>query len=173
MLYKHFYLHYTFHYKCVLLITYNPDNIIKKSLSFREVSILGSDCIVIHSEPKIETLDEILSNQLHFECNMSASIGQRYPSCKKYLVYSVAPCSTTHGHISFKWYVLIFMQWLFNRFSPHLIYIMHMLCFKQRQHWVIDSNENCFFFIAMAIPKLTFIKLLKHAINRIYKNKSN
>jgi len=31
-------------------------------------------------------------------------------------VYTVAPCSSNHGHISSKWYVLMFWQW-FSLFS--------------------------------------------------------
>ena len=35
--------------------------------------------------------------------------------------YTVAPCLSNHSHISCKWYVLTFGQWLFKCFSAPLI----------------------------------------------------
>ena len=42
---------------------------------------------------------------------------QRYSSLNNYLKYSMAPCQLNHGHISFKWYVIMFEQRLLLRFS--------------------------------------------------------
>ena len=41
---------------------------------------------------------------------MAATSGQSYSSLKNYLKYTVALCSSNHGHISSKWYVVMFAQ---------------------------------------------------------------
>ena len=51
---------------------------------------------------------------------MAASIGQWYPSLINHEAHTVAPCSSNHGHTSYKQNILMIWQWLFKRFSSPL-----------------------------------------------------